>query len=751
MKNDNIDNRGFCDSIAHFMATLRDKRDFTAIVRQYEANRTLLEEAGGGSAGAVVHLAAQAYASLHQNAAALRTARLAHTMAAAEGDTTLLAEIFLTLGGILRDLGEFKGAEKAFRDAESIFRRNDCSEGQSRALNHLGGLFFRQKDYRNALGCLMDAVEIARTLGDKKKLAFMMGNIGRIHAFTGDLAQAEKHLNLNVELSSELGDQLETARAYLSLGYLYIQQAEYAKAEDALDHAYPLIVAEQSRRDEVIYLTYRGELQYRSGRYPDSERSLNRALALAEKIASGSTLAARVMRHLAELTVRTQQYRQAQRFAAKALAIYGKAEDKVEIGALMKLNGQIAEATGQNARAVEAYTSAITTLSEADVRWEKADALKAAASSKLFSNRERMTFLFRAEELYVASKITTLRDEVSRMIQGLDSAVGESQPAVAAAAAKCDYLTVNPTIRQFLSQLPVLGRSDLAILLTGETGVGKDQLARYYHSIVRPSGPFVAINCASLPETLLESELFGYLKGAFTGADSNKPGLLVSANGGVLMLDEIGDMPLALQAKLLRVIERRAVVPLGGTSEVPIDIKLVAATNRDLEKMVVNGTFRRDLYYRLSGITFHIPALRERKEDIALLLHHYMTERGLLDNGAKLPAELVHQFVEYDWPGNVRELVNKVKRLEIMAQMVVEGDLVELARSVFAGDKLSAGKTGGTLFNRVIEFERMLILEALMAAHGNKCEAARLLGVHEATVRTKLKRYGITLPYGAPN
>ncbi len=535
------------------------------------------------------------------------------------------------------------------------------------------------------------------------------------------------------------------------MGYLYIQQAEYTKAEDALDHAYPLIVAEQSRRDEVIYLTYRGELQYRSGRYSDSERSLNRALSIAEKIASGSTLAARVMRHLAELMVRTQQYRQAQRFTARALAIYGKADDKVELGALMKLNAQIADATGQNAKAVELYLTAITTLSEADVRWEKADALKAAGSSKLFGVRERMTFLFRAEELYVASKITALRDDVSRMIQDLDTAAHGTRPSESAGHTNYEYLTVNPAIKQFLSQLPALGRSDLAILLTGETGVGKDQMARYYHSMVRPAGPFVAINCASLPETLLESELFGYRKGAFTGADGNKPGLLVSANGGVLMLDEIGDMPLALQAKLLRVIERRAVVPLGGTTEVPIDVKLVAATNRDLEKMVVDGTFRRDLYYRLSGITFHIPALRDRKEDIALLLHHYMAERGLLDNGAKLPAELVHQFVDYDWPGNVRELVNKVKRLEIMAQMVAEGDLVELARSVFAGDKLTGSKTTGSLFNRVVEFERMLILEALMAAHGNKCEAARLLGVHEATVRTKLKRYGITLPSGAPN
>lgn len=751
MKIADYNDRSFFDSVAHFMAALREKRDFAAIVGQYEVHRAELESVGGHSAIEIVHLAAQAYAALHQHDLALRTARLAHAMAAAEGDTILLAEIFLTLGGILRNMGKSKEAEKSLRDAESLFRRNDCPEGQSRALNQLGGLFFRLKDYRNALSCLMDAVEIARALDDRKKLAFMLGNIGRIHAFTGDLAQAEKHLLLNRELSSELGDQIETARAYLSLGHVYIQQVEYAKAEEALGNAYPLIIAEQSRRDEVIYLTYLGELQYRSGCYPESERSLNRALSIAEKIAPESTLGARVMRHLVELLVRTRQYRHAQRFAAKALAVLDKAGDKVETGALLKLSGQIAEAHGQAAKGIEAFNAAIAQLSETGVRWEKADALAAAGQSKLFSTRERMTFLFRAEELYALSMIPARRDELSRLIQDMDSLTRTADTEAQVKTTRPSFLTSDRTIKQFLTQLPALGRSDLSLLLTGETGVGKDQMARYYHSVVRPNGPFVAINCASLPETLLESELFGYRKGAFTGADSNKAGLLVSANGGVLLLDEIGDMPLALQAKLLRVIERRAVVPLGGTTELPIDFKLIAATNRDLESMVASGTFRRDLYFRLSGITFHIPALRERKGDITLLLQHFMAERGLVEHGAKLPTALVHQFVEYDWPGNVRELVNKVKRLEILTQMVVEGDLVELARSVFSSENLSGSKSMGSLFSKVIEFERVLILEALLAARGNKCEAARLLGVHEATVRTKLKRYGINVPSSAPN
>ena len=245
-----------------------------------------------------------------------------------------------------------------------------------------------------------------------------------------------------------------------------------------------------------------------------------------------------------------------------------------------------------------------------------------------------------------------------------------------------------------------------------------------------------------MPETLLESELFGYHKGAFTGAVVEKPGHFVVANGGVLFLDEIGDMPLHLQTKLLGVIESWQVNPLGSTKPVSIDVKLVAATNCSLEEMVEQGKFRRDLYYRLSGIAFEIPPLRERKEDIPLLLNHFMRKCNLTFEGNSLPSDLVKQFIDYDWPGNTRELYNKVKRLEVMTRMLTDGDLIELSRSIFNSEEISSGNT---LFERVEQFERKLITEALLATGGNKSEAARMLGIHEATVRTKLKRYEINL------
>ncbi|HDL03003.1 MAG TPA: sigma-54-dependent Fis family transcriptional regulator, partial [candidate division Zixibacteria bacterium] len=271
-------------------------------------------------------------------------------------------------------------------------------------------------------------------------------------------------------------------------------------------------------------------------------------------------------------------------------------------------------------------------------------------------------------------------------------------------------------------------------------GTGKDYLARYFHSIVRPDGPYVAINCAAVPETLIESELFGYHKGAFTGADDNRRGLFLAANNGVLLLDEIGELPLRLQAKLLSVLETKKLRPLGTAREIPLNLIVIAATNRNLYEMVEQNVFRQDLYYRLAGITFELPPLRERKEDIPHLLEFFMRKFGLLDSGQKPETELVRMFVGHDWPGNIRQMENKVKQLSVLASMAKEGSIVELSRKFF-----EAGNDSEThsLFEQVEQFEKRLLIQALVSANGNKSEAARLLAIHESTFRAKMKRYDL--------
>jgi tetratricopeptide (TPR) repeat protein len=430
----------FCVSAAAHMRMLLARRDFVGAVQCYETQWSQIgTHACGLKAGEFLHLAAQAYASLTNYSAALKTARAAQAYLTRAGDSLALAELFLTLGGILRDKGELAEAQKAYRDAESIFRRNDCPEGQSRALNHLAGLHFRRADYRNALTVLMDAVEIARRLDDRRKLAFMMGNIGRLHTFMGDFAEAEKHLKVNIQMSEELGDDLETLRAHLSLGYVHLQRAEYSEAEAEFAKAGVLLVAVNSPRDEVIYSTYLGELRYRTAQYDDAGRILRHALGKAEAIASETTLAGRVVRHLAELAIRMGDFRQAARLAARATAIMDRADEKVELGALKKITAQALVGTDESVTAAHAvmarelFQQAIAVLDEAGVRWEKAEALVAAGSSVVFEDRKRLTYLFRAEEFYARTRLRAKQEEVGRLIDALVPISGTDQEAVAAA------------------------------------------------------------------------------------------------------------------------------------------------------------------------------------------------------------------------------------------------------------------------------------------------------------------------------
>jgi transcriptional regulator with PAS, ATPase and Fis domain len=739
----------FLRAMDHYLLSLIRRRDFAGAVEYFESHRSELDGAGDAVVGSIHHHAAMAYASLSNYPAALKAARMAQHLIAKQGDSELLAEVFFTLGGILRDMGKWKEAEKAFRDAESIFRRRDCLDGQCRVLNQLAGMFYQLADYRNALSVLLDAVALAQRMQDHKKIAFMMGNIGRIYTFLGNSIEAQKHLQANIDLSTRLSDWLEVARAQLALGYLYIQQGRYDEAEELLDSAYGHLVTINSSRDEAIYLSYLGELRYQTGRLEEANEALAKALKLAEAISPSSTLAARIKRHLAELRIRQEHYTSARRLASEAMVVMEKAGNRVELGALWRIKAVIAAATGQGAPAKVWFDKAVDMLNETGVRFEEAQTLTAAGSCELFSIKRRLTYLFRAEEIYRRARATVKTREVESLIHSLDypssfAVVARSVDAETQGNDK-EYLTNCAEIKRFKAQLPVIGRSDLVLLLQGETGVGKDHMARYFHSLVKPDGPFVVVNCATVPATLLESELFGYHRGAFTGADGNKEGLFAAANGGVLYLDEIGDIPLELQAKLLGVLETRRVTPLGSTREIALDIKLVAATNKNLEEMIECGTFRRDLYYRLSGYAFRIPPLRQRKEDIPLLLRHFMERCNLLSDSGEIPSELVHQFVTYHWPGNVRELSNKVKQLTVMAEMAAEGDLIELSRSILFRETTP---TEGSLFERVERFERQMLIEALLAAGGNKSQAARILGIHEATVRTKLKRYGITVEGG---
>lgn len=313
--------------------------------------------------------------------------------------------------------------------------------------------------------------------------------------------------------------------------------------------------------------------------------------------------------------------------------------------------------------------------------------------------------------------------------------------ALAAKVDSQDFIGQSAAIKQMLGMLATIAPSEATVLITGESGTGKELIAKMLHMhSERKNGPYVAVNCAALTETLLESELFGHEKGAFTGAERRREGRFLAADKGTIFLDEVGEIPLAMQAKLLRVIQEKEIQRVGGDQVIKADVRIMAATNRDLAREVENGNFRKDLYYRLNVVTLLLPALKERQEDIPLLAVHFMRKFAAKNH------KIVKGFtpgamdclVKYNWPGNVRELENAVER----AVVLLVGEYIserELPQGIMQ-NQTETGLAGLKIANLTLEeIEKLIVAETVENAGGNKSEAARRLGITRKTLISKLK------------
>jgi len=281
--------------------------------------------------------------------------------------------------------------------------------------------------------------------------------------------------------------------------------------------------------------------------------------------------------------------------------------------------------------------------------------------------------------------------------------------------------------------------SDTNVVITGESGTGKELTARAVHTLSsRNDKPFVTVNCGAIPDTILESEFFGYKKGAFSGAIANKPGFLDIAHQGTLFLDELGELPIAMQVKLLRALEGGGYIPVGDTEQKISDFRIVAATNRDLKAMVDAGKMREDFFYRIHIIPIQLPPLRDRKDDIPLLVYHFMNE--ISDSDGKhqsFPGEILDAMVEYDWPGNVRELQNAINRYLTLGEIDFNNRKV--------GASINTKAENLPFKTAIRELERRLIVDALKKSDGNRTKAAKLLQLPRRTLLRKIDSYRITI------
>jgi len=347
---------------------------------------------------------------------------------------------------------------------------------------------------------------------------------------------------------------------------------------------------------------------------------------------------------------------------------------------------------------------------------------------------------FRADQV-----LLVLRKAIER--EGLRREVAQLHDELVALRTPAGIVGRSPRIAQAIALADKVARHPSTVLITGESGTGKELIARHIHDASpRASRPFVAVNCAAIPEALLESELFGHAKGAFTGAVTERQGLFDEAHEGTLFLDELGDLPVALQVKLLRALQEGEVRRVGDNASRCVDVRLVAATARDLESDVAEGRFRADLYYRINVVRIHLPALRERSEDIPELVRHFIDRfnrrLGMRVTGASPDA--MRALVEYPWPGNVRELENVVERAMVLTdgpQLGVE-QLPTLAAPMTRSEA-TASPLDLSVKRRTEELERVLIKEALERTRGNRTRAAKLLDLSHRALLYKIRDYGL--------
>ena len=348
---------------------------------------------------------------------------------------------------------------------------------------------------------------------------------------------------------------------------------------------------------------------------------------------------------------------------------------------------------------------------------------------KPFANEELLAICRRAAEAReLKAENKRLKKEINKR-----SRAGTGRP-----------IGVAPRFIDVLELAETVAATNSTVLISGESGTGKEVVAHYIHELSdRSDASFLSINCGALPESLLESELFGHMKGAFTGAVKDRDGLLVAAEGGTFFLDEIGEMSPSTQVKLLRAIQEREVIPVGSTKAIPVDVRIIAATNRDLEEEIQRGAFRSDLYYRLNVIQLHLPPLRERSEDVPLLARHFLSRLG--GDGVEPPAltdETLEILVRYDWPGNVRELENALERAAVLSsgRTILPDALPDRVRKA-PTPRLAAEDVPPNPTMEVVE--RAYIQWVLQAEGGNKTRAAEVLGIDPSTLYRKLNRYGI--------
>jgi len=659
-------------------------------------------------------------------------------------------------------LGDY-GIEGKIFDAINYYRNSDDHTRFARSKYLYGWYLTAIGRHFDALEVLMEAHLIFKRYGEKKFGSLVLSRLAYAQFQTGATDDAIRNLDKCIKINSQqknIQNVVTFARnkavVQYRTGFIFDAIAQLERIRHHVDitgennqfqHdlAYSIVVAlsgdiksaldlikktekyaSKFKREHALRHEYLGWIYNLDKRFEEAVKTLKQGITLSLKIAPESALISQTKRLLADAYLGLKKCDRAEKTAREALVVAEKINERSEIAACYRVFAQIEQARGNMEKAKKMFGDALDIFQKVNSRYELAVTRYLAAVSGFYESGERAALLYLAKEYFLAEDIAHYVEITDRELKRTPPPVVPSTPVYPGEESSV-FIVRDKKMKQLVRLAENVAPSAMTIFLTGPTGSGKDQLARYIHQCSGRKGKFVIVNSAAIPDSMVEAELFGFRRGAFTGAESNRIGLLEEADGGTFYLNEIADATPEFQAKLLEVIETREIRPLGTNKLKRVDIRIIAATNNDLEEKMKSGRFRRDLFHRLNEIPIELLPLSDRADDIPALIEHFMTRNGHdfeRESDRKNLDIIIRTLADRAWPGHVRELKAEINRLYLLG----EGNLEKIAALVVE----SAGS------------ERDQLVQALEQSGWNRREVARLLGISEGAVRYRIKKYDIT-------
>jgi len=656
-------------------------------------------------------------------------------------DERSVAQCHSWFGNSYLRLGQFEVAREHFEKGLAIYSRLKDNAGISICHNNLGVMHKNCGEWQLAMDHLKKALEIDRESGNSGKIALRLLNLGLVHYKTGQWSKAKESMEEALENARRVGDQHTCATVSIGLGNCLRLLGDPNRAERLYKKASSLAGKERLLRELALANEFAGESDLWRGDLRMAFRKLDRALAIAEEIAPNGDVVAEVERRRAEAFLECGEIRKASKASRRSLRLCRQLGDRYEEGAVLSVIARVRANGGCRRSALIVFNASLACRESVGDRYGLACTLlhfgrfMCSTSPSQGERKEARLALARAVGLFAelgaeGLLVETVKELESTWREGTKSSTpadvmrtGSQKPC-----SMHGFVTRDASLIGVIRYAEQLCKSDARVLIQGETGVGKNLLAYVFKAYEESAGrPFIELNCATIPAELLESELFGYARGAFSGANSDKKGILEEANGGTLFLNEIAEMDSRMQAKLLQFLDDGSYRRVGDTRLRRLQTRVICATNKNLWQQVEKGSFRSDLYFRLSQAVLNITLLRERTEDVAVLARHFLEMYcEFYSKQLSFDSRSMEMMERYGWPGNVREVKSKIQLLVLEAP----GGGTIAARDVERALCTPEGEAEPkTLADKIESLKRAEIARVLARFGGNKTKAAQALGI----------------------